>query len=111
MFKKQTYPVDFTLIIRSEGDTTSRDIDIHPKYYIYYSKTYEMPIPPAVGTSIFVWKQIKIKEIHIKADSVFCLLEEQILPYVKFDKLMQEYRFELMAGNWKEEKNKGIRPL
>ena len=102
---KNTYLVQLLLIIRSEGNTDSTDINIFPKYYLNYQKTYEMPIPPSIGISFSIWKPIKIKDVILRGDEVICILEEQILPSEKFEELMEKYQFHLSVENWKENKS------
>ena len=107
---KNSYPVKLLLIIRSEGDTNSTDINEFPKYYLYYENDYEMSIPPAIGISFNIWKPIKIKDIIVRGNETICFLEEQVLPSEKFEELMEKYRFHLSVEGWKENKSGGIRP-
>ena len=113
MFNKsnvQIYPVILYLTIRSEGDTEGNDPEVFPKYYIYYKKSYDMPISPYIGLSFFIWKPIKIKDVYIRGNEVMCFLDEQILPFERFDELMKKYQPYLLTENWEENKSAGIRP-
>ena len=113
MFKKNrtiSYPTKLLLVIRSEGDTNSTEVDKFPKYYLYYENDYDMPIPPSIGVSLNIWKPIKITEIIIRNNETICHLEEQVIPFDKFEEKLEEYQFHLSVEGWRENKSGGIRP-
>ncbi len=100
--EKQTYIARLALYIRS--DDSDGKLPSESMYELHYSKTAELPIPPAPGLSVLTWKPTIIKEVIVDNNGeIICHFEDQVLPANRFEALMEKYQSYLSSGGWEED--------
>ena len=100
--EKQTYIAKLALYIRS--DDSDGKLPSESKYELHYTKTAELPIPPAPGLSVLTWMPIIIREVIVdNRGEIICHFEDQVLPVDRFEALMKKYKSYLSRGGWKED--------
>ncbi len=99
---KPTYTAKLALYIRS--DDADGKLPSESKYELHYSKTAELPIPPAPGLSVLTWKPTIIKEVIVDNNGeLICHFDDQVLPVKRFEALMEKYISYLADGGWEED--------
>ena len=100
--EKQTYIAKLALYIRS--DDSDGKLPSESMYELHFSKTAELPIPPAPGLSILTWKPTIIKEVIVDNNGeLICHFDDQVLPVDRFEILMDKYKHYLSRGGWEED--------
>ena len=100
--EKQTYTARLALYIRS--DDANGALPGESRYELHYSKTAELPIPPAPGLSVMTWKPTIIKEVIVdNQGELICHFEDLVLPVERFEALIDKYSSYLAEGGWEED--------